>query len=220
MRGSIAGNTFTRNTSGPIARARRVPTQPLSGVQTRSLTSLSNLQILWRNVDPGNQIQWNAFAAAHTRVNMFGKTTTLSGAQWYFVINNNRIILGQSVLDVPPTYALPAAPEFDEVIPTSGSLIVDYIGDVPPAGFAYFLYTTPFNQTVEAVRRPLFRYTDIMLNADSSPRNITTQWGTAHKFPFPTGGSVNARLQLIAYSVKLADGIPSAAAFWTVQAIW
>jgi hypothetical protein len=148
---------------------------------------------------------------------MFGKVTSLSGAQWFLVVNSNRLLLSQSILDTPPTYSLPTTPELSDWEYSDTQLFLNFTLSTPPTDEAWFIYTTPVNFIVNKKKRPLFRLTDWMLNGDSNHFEITSAWSSSHNCPYPPSTNVFAQIQAMIYSVSVSTGLSSPSMFSSQQ---
>jgi hypothetical protein len=206
LRGSIAGNTFSQNSSGCIVRARRVPHQPLSPQQLLPLSKLNYLQQLWRVLDPGYQDEWDALAAAHTRQNMFGKITQLSGAQWYLAVNSFRLLNDLTPLDGPETYSLPTAPYIDIVNISLSAVSIDFTDGPPPGDHVYVIYSTFPTFSFNKYIRSHYRLLAIMTEYDSNPFVVTSGFLSAFGIGWPPSNPCYGNLQIIAYSGSKATG--------------
>jgi len=104
MRGSMAGNVFSRNRSGAYIRARTTPTNPNSVGQQAVRSCLSALTVRWsQTLTAAQRTAWNLYAASVAMTNKLGETMFLSGFNHY--IRSNAILLrnGETPVDAGPT---------------------------------------------------------------------------------------------------------------------
>lgn len=101
--GSMAGNTFSRNSSGSYVRARTKPVNPNSVYQAAVRNYLSMLVERWNGVLTATQRgAWETYAAAVTMQNRLGENIKISGFNHYLRSNIVRLQLGQSKCDEGP----------------------------------------------------------------------------------------------------------------------
>lgn len=209
IRGSIAGNTYSRNTSGPILRARRVPTSTTSSSQVASLNALNNLQNQWRLLDYATVVAWDEWSKGRTRVNIFGKLTKLSGQQWFLSINTNRILLGEIILTTPPYPYGPITPTAAWITPTTDVLSIDIFPPFPMDGYPCCLYTTPPNFSTNKIVQSLFRFTGLLFHGAAEPWDITQLWCDTHDLAWPPSIPCRFNLQYLLYAISIDSGIQS-----------
>lgn len=119
--GSISGTVFQKNGSGFICRSVghcRKSTTPLQKFQHQKHYSvLRDYSLL--SID--DKLLWRDFASLHTKIDKFGNTRLISGANWYQSINSNLLLLGESVISSPPIYVLPVSvPEMNVEVKVDG----------------------------------------------------------------------------------------------------
>jgi len=107
--GSISGTTFQRNRSGSIARKKPTGLKRFSPKQSIKQTTVGKYVQQWNLLSLSEQLQWDTFADANPKKNIFNQTKILSGFNYFFSINENRNLVGESLLVSPPLYDLPFA---------------------------------------------------------------------------------------------------------------
>ena len=139
MRGSIGGNTFSKNRYGSYVRARTTPVNPQSQRQSEIRTIIQYLSQAWSNLlSDANHNAWKVYAAAIVRTNKLGATMKLTGFNHF--IRSNAFIMqngGDAVLAGPGTLTLPAAdPTFAAVVDSANQQLsitfdntMDWAGD-------------------------------------------------------------------------------------------
>jgi hypothetical protein len=175
LAGSIGGTTFQMNSSGAIARSRAyTPVAPSPDQSVRQL-ALSRLVFRWPSVDLPDKQEWSDLAAAHTKLNDWGKSVKLNGYQWFLSYNLNRFTQGLAPVQTPDSFSL-----VDEVPPfivdaDADDIWIDF-GSVQsfPGTYAGIYMTTPLRQTSINLRRSTFL---IKLWTTENTRYITlTPW--------------------------------------------
>lgn len=120
MRGSIAGNVYSRNRYGAYARARTVPINPNTALQQAVRATLAVLTVRWsQTLTAVQRTAWNLYAANVTMTNKLGEAINLSGFNHYIRSNlefRNRLAgntdAGPTVFEIPdadPTFAVTAS---------------------------------------------------------------------------------------------------------------
>ena len=120
MRGSIAGNVFSRNRYGAYARARTKPINPNTGLQQAVRACLAFLTDRWSATLTGVQrAAWNLYGANVVMTNKLGESINLSGFNHYLRSNieyknrfNAQFDDGPTVFEIAasdPTFACTAS---------------------------------------------------------------------------------------------------------------
>lgn len=103
IRGSQAGNTWSRNRGGAYMRARVTPLNPQSSAQQDVRSSLSQLTTMWGvDLTQSQRDAWSSFAQAWPTTDVFGAVTVLSGLQMFVRQNMTLATAQQSLLLDPP----------------------------------------------------------------------------------------------------------------------
>jgi hypothetical protein len=162
----------------------------------------------WSLLSLYHQGLWNAFAALHTRQNMFGQTKKISGFNWYQVINSNRQAVGLSLLNLPPTYAtaLPIINISAVVVDDTILLALDDPQQTDPTHT--YIYTSPPLRGITNYYQSSLRLTYVAPETEYEDVDITEQWKEVHKLNFPPSASCAFSFAVLAYPVLDASGIP------------
>ena len=113
MRGSIAGNVYSRNRYGAYARARTKPVNPNTGYQQVVRAIVTYLTTYWsQTVTSAQRTAWNLYAANVVMLNKLGESVHLSGFNHFIRSNSARIQAGLAIVAAgPTTFELPEADE-------------------------------------------------------------------------------------------------------------
>jgi len=111
MRGSIAGNTFSRNRYGAYARARTKPVNPNTDRQQLVRASMSAMTTRWSQTLTANQrTAWNLYGSSVVMTNGLGESINLSGFNHYVRSNVFRSAYNKTIIDDgPTTFEIPDA---------------------------------------------------------------------------------------------------------------
>lgn len=104
MSGSIAGNTFARNSSGAYVRARTKPVNPNSDRQVLCRSAVSEIAERWyQTLTISQRAAWATYASAINMKNRLGEVIKLSGFNHYVRTNTARVDSGNTKIDAGPT---------------------------------------------------------------------------------------------------------------------
>lgn len=106
LRGSVAGNTFSRSRFGVTVRCKTSPLQPQTTFNTVQRASMVGLSRAWsQTLTDTERAGWNAFALLNPETNRYGQTAYLTGHQWYVRLNYCILSSGGTALTSPPVSA-------------------------------------------------------------------------------------------------------------------
>jgi len=148
VRGTIAGQTFSRNKGGSYVRQKVSGTQPQTARQTAQRSILSQVSIAWANTEATTRALWYAYAENNPVLDVFGDALKLNGAAAFAKLNAVRVTCGQAIIATPPVAEAPAASTLDILQGTTAEGIVTQWNDSLPAttGIMFFAWITEPNQ--------------------------------------------------------------------------
>jgi len=117
MRGSMAGNVYSRNKSGAYIRARTKPTNPNTEQQNKVRSALAYLTSRWaQDLIAAQRTAWNLYGSNVVMSNKLGESINLSGFNHYirsnvFLRRNGvpAIDAGPVIFEIPegdPTFSI------------------------------------------------------------------------------------------------------------------
>lgn len=111
MRGSIAGNTFSRNRYGAYVRAKTKPINPNTDLQQLARAAVSAMTTRWsQTLTAGQRAAWNLYGSSVVMTNKLGESINLSGFNHYIRSNVFRSSYNQTIIDEgPTTFEIPTA---------------------------------------------------------------------------------------------------------------
>lgn len=111
MRGSIAGNVFSRNRSGAYVRSRTKPVNPNTDLQQIVHSIITLLTTRWsQTLTAAQRTAWNLYASNVVMNNKLGESINLTGFNHYIRSNAGRQRVGAPVVDDGPViFELPTA---------------------------------------------------------------------------------------------------------------
>jgi len=111
-RGSMAGNTYSKNRFGNYMRSRTKPINPRSPRQMGARTTMMYLAEQWREspMTPTIRAAWETYAASCAWVNKLGEAVLLTGYNMFIRANAALLRAGGAIVTAGPTaLGLPGA---------------------------------------------------------------------------------------------------------------
>ncbi len=134
--GSIGGMTMSKGKGGYYLRARTVPTNRKSVLQTNIRSGLAALAANWQTLTPTQIAAWNLYGKNVTIILDNGQHKKLSGFNWYVACNQLLLQVGDApVTDGPTTFTLAGSPmigAWGYAAPTDIALDITVLD--PPSG--------------------------------------------------------------------------------------
>jgi len=196
--GSIGGLTFQRNHAGTIVKSRAKILKTLSLKKSVIQTDFIGIQSLWYQLNYDQKTVWNNFSLLHQKENMWGQTKTLTGFNWFCMLNYNRYSLGSPYITTPPIYEIP------EVIPNynltldANTIILKYIsGDATP-NTAIMLFSSSKTKSTSGPARKTLRYTLPLMITPVIDFDLTLYWESTHGIVYNSiSGFANFNIQIL-----------------------
>lgn len=112
IRGTVDGLKFSANKSGPYVTGWARSANPRTEFQTAQRSTLGQIPQLWRTLTPGEQLAWDVWAAlpAQDRINSLGEIITVSGFNWFTIINTRLLNMDRAFRKPVPTQTRPTSP--------------------------------------------------------------------------------------------------------------
>jgi len=103
VRGSLAGQVFSRNRGGQYVRQKVAPVQPVSRFSSTVRAIFRAVAQRWScTLTAAQRAAWEAWAQTHQFINVFGDSIVLGGVAIYQAVNNRLAMVGEDYLDDPP----------------------------------------------------------------------------------------------------------------------
>lgn len=104
IRGSIAGNTFSRSKAGNYVRSRKKPINPRSALQSARRARMAQLMKYWSNdLTEQERTDWRAYAAGTVWTNKLGETIEMNGNSAFVRLNSFQLLIPSGIIDAAPT---------------------------------------------------------------------------------------------------------------------
>lgn len=125
LNGSAGGVTAAKNRSRMYFKNRISPRNPRTTAQLSVRGRLSSSSKAWRGLTQEQRMQWDEFSKTETGRRILGEAAKISGFNVFVRVANNLALIGQAIIDVPPT-----VPEFP-VFEITGVTYTAASGDTP-----------------------------------------------------------------------------------------
>lgn len=209
-RGSIGGQTASRNRFGNYLRARITPVNPRSSRQSVIRASIQNLSQRWSTVlTQLERDAWEVYAAAIVRQNKLGAQIKLTGFNMFIRSNSIRSQSADTVIDVGPTTLTlpPGDPLMIGTISTATQQISVAFDDTlnwldQDEGRMYVFMSIPKSAGVAFVGGP-FRLAGSIQGDSTTPPTSPELIGVP--FPVATGQIVVVRARISEEDGRLSD---------------
>ena len=132
IRGTVAGEVYSANSSGPYVRAWSRPPRQRSSLQSFQRALYSIWPAVWRDtLSAANRAAWNVYAAAAPQelTNSLGETYYANGYNWFVRLSTHLMRLSRSPIVTPPAAGTPATPTLDAFTAETGDVAdtsIDY----------------------------------------------------------------------------------------------
>lgn len=198
VRGTLNGSVFSRNRGGSYIRTKVSPVQPISrwSSLTRSLFKAA-AQYWSSTLSDQQRLAWEAWAAIHPIVNVFGDSIILPGVAAFTSINTRILMISEDILESPP-------PTF--IVEDLGLLTI--VATVATGTLT--LSITPA-RTLEADEGLYVSATPPLGNARALQNNdlglVTAVPRILCKTPFTLGGAIMLRFPCVTWAVGQRIGL-------------
>jgi len=131
IRGSIAGNVYSKNRYGSYIRNKVVPVNPQSSAQQAIRNIMAEIVSRWQAIVTQVQREaWEVYAASIEVTNKLGDSIKLTGFNHYVRSNTARRNIGFTPIDAgPTTLALPSADQAFAIVPSSAAQSIEVTFD-------------------------------------------------------------------------------------------
>jgi hypothetical protein len=113
-RGKIGGHVASKNRAGAYLRTKVTPVNAQTSYQLGVRNRFTQLSQAWRSLTQEQRDSWNSAVSDFQKTDIFGDLHSPTGFNLYQRLNNNLLLIGESVIDTPP---LPSS--VDEVVASS-----------------------------------------------------------------------------------------------------
>lgn len=207
-RGSIAGNTFSRNHYGAYVRARTSPINPNTAAQQLVRNSVAFLAARWADtLTLAQRTAWNLYGSSVAMQDKMGATMYLTGYNHYIRSNTIRKMIELTIIDAGPVvFEIPAHDPTYSIVASEGTQQITQSYDdtmawsVEDGGFQWSFQGKPQNAQRFFFGGP-WRYLDTITGVDPggsvSPKVSAAMFAIAegqHLWTYSRIGRADGRL--------------------------
>lgn len=183
--GSIGGWTFQKNRSGNIIRLRGQASKQSTSKQTAAHELHQKFLQEFQKLSLQSKQLWDTFALTFIKENKFGEDKTLTGQNWFESVNQNRELINESILEIPPSHIIPPGVPATTLIIDETTIKLDIATGTDLTDIAFIIRSTfPHTRVTTSVRSAL-RITKIIEVAAAGIIDITSDWEAAHNLQYP-----------------------------------
>ena len=210
IKGSIGGWTFHKNRSGNIIRLRGQASKEATPKQTAAQELHQKFLQQFQKLSLTSKEAWDAFSLTFTKENKFGEVKTLTGQNWFESVNQNRELVQESILQIPPDHLIPVGVPATILTIDETAIKLDVATGTDLTDIAFIIRTTfPHTRTTTSVRSAL-RLTKIITTATPGIIDLTTDWETTHNLQYPpSAGAACFTITTMIQTLQKESGITS-----------
>lgn len=195
--GKLNGTVFSRNRGGAYVRSKSKPSNPQTAAQMAVRSAFGAISQLWGKLSEEARSAWNASVGNYPYINRLGDSKTLSGFALHQKLNRNLQIIGENLVDLPPSPASPisvasltATAEFIAGTEEWGmTLGGPYASEGADTSTKFVVYATPKLREGVGNFDNLLREIDVMSATAGSNLNLDVLDAYTAKFGVPEVGA-------------------------------
>lgn len=194
--GKLGGHVAARNKGGSYFRTKVTPANPQSTSQLEVRTFFTQNAQAWRGLTENQRDAWNTGSSNYSTTNIWGDALDLSGSQLHQQLNQNLLLIGESVItDIPQPQAVDGITSLT-VVSDAGAgnkLELTYSPGITSNTTVQVFATAPQSAGKSFVKSE-FRKIGNMVTADGSPHDVKTLYITKFGALPPAGSKVFVRM--------------------------
>ena len=176
-RGKINGWVASRNRGGSYFRTKVTPINPSTSYQVAIRSRLAAISSGWSGLTAAQRAAWNAVVGDFAKTDIFGDLKNPSGFNLYQRLNNNLITCSKAAITSPPVLtAVPTMSSLSLAVGVGAGTVILTYGPAIPADIAVKVFATAPMSAGKNFVKSEYRLIDVIVTADSSPFDITTEY--------------------------------------------
>jgi hypothetical protein len=179
IKGSVGGSTYSSTRSGTAVKARLTGRKSVSSKQLAALNTNKASLPTWANMGYGPRQNWNDYGSIYTFTDRFGRTKSMTGLNWFVMINYNRLFLGQTVTTSPPTYEVPSSLPVFYVVMSTTTMYVQWSTLVDDTTTDIMVFASPPSRSQAQYNRGKYLLLGRITADYTDNFDITALWETA-----------------------------------------
>jgi len=176
-RGKSGGTVASRNRAGSYFRNKVTPVNPASVSQVAARDRLAGLSQGWRDLTAAQRDAWNQVVSDFAKTDIFGDLKNPTGFNLYQRLNNNLLVVNQSVISDPP--AAGDVEAFTSLSVSAESGTQSFALTFAPAistGFSVKVFATAAQSAGKSFVKSEYRLIGVLTDADTSPVDFLTEY--------------------------------------------
>lgn len=176
MSGKLNGSVLQNNGTGAIIRGNNFGQKGGSPKVTANRMLQAQYVKAWQALSQLDKAEWEDYAIAYNKVNMYGETRLLSGFNWHESINYNLERFGEAYTDTPPAHELPAAvPPFTFNADSDG-LVISFTDPYEATDTGLIIRSTLPMTAYNTTNRRVWRVIQLVQPDTHTEIDITSAW--------------------------------------------
>lgn len=202
-RGKIGGHVASKNRAGAYLRTKVSPVNPQTGYQLGVRNRFTGLSQSWRGLTQAQRDAWNGAVGDYARTNIFGDLHNPTGFNLFQRLNNNLLLIGESMINTPPLPSAVGEVIASELTAESGteSLSLTLSGAVP-AGTNVKVFATSPQSAGKSFVKSEYRLIDVLAPAATTPVDLLT----AYQDKFGSTGEAGQKIFVKIEAVNASTG--------------
>jgi len=175
--GKIGGHVAAKNSAGAYLRTKVTPVNPRTTDQIAARARMGANSKSWGALTQAQRDAWNQSSADFNAKNVFGDAIKLSGINVFTRLNNNLLLIGESIISSPPvaeSFAGPTVVSISSIV-AGGILTISPDFDVPVGAAGVVRMTSPQSPGKKFVKSE-FRVIDIAPAGSTAPYDVAAAY--------------------------------------------
>lgn len=193
----------SRNRAGSYFRTKVTPVNPRTTYQQAIRSRLTLISQAWKSLTDEQRKAWNSAVGDYSKTDIFGDLRNPTGFNLYQRLNNNLLIISESMITAPPVpqsvYGVKTASL--SIVTGTPAMSLSFTDAIPATDKVKVFATPPLSQGITFVKSE-YRLIDVLATADTSPVDIKSAYDD--KFGAIPGNGVKVFVKLV--PVRVATG--------------
>ncbi len=175
--GKIGGHVAAKNSSGAYLRTKVTPVNPRTVDQISARARLGANAKSWGEITQAERDAWNQNSTDFNSKNVFGDDIKLSGINVFSRLNNNLLLIGESIISAPPvaeSFAGPTSVTISSIV--AGDVLTISPDFSVPVGAAGVVRMTAPQSAGKKFVKSEFRVIDIAPAGSVAPYDVADSY--------------------------------------------
>jgi len=206
IRNKVGGVIYSRNRYGAYTRNYAFPLTSPTSYQLSQQAIFASVGVVWKTLTDSQRSAWRTVAASLKKTDIFSNQYSSTGYNFFMQLNNERVLVGQSVLSDPPVLsALPLFGGLTVVLNTgTSSFLFSLAFSNLTSNDAIVIRTTDNDSQGATFFKNMYRVIAVVSDATTMPYNAYSDFITRFS-SFNNGMRIGCQI----YSVNKITGLRS-----------